>query len=150
MMGSTSLSSCRRGYEPGDIIKVDGRRCVVADVDSDKHPVLLLSLEEASDLDADSAARWASTVMGDTNWHLPTREEMERVRKYKSMINMALEKKGEPTILRNHTFYWTSTQCSESHTYACGPIGLQCYFKTNHSTNYRARAVKAENGNPRI
>ena len=90
---------------------------------------------------ADSAFIWAEQFDGG-GWHLPTKEEMTTIRKYKNLVNSTLERKGYNTILTNHTFYWTGTPCSESHTYACGPDGIKCYFNQNLSSCYRARAVK--------
>ena len=136
---SLFLQGCSISYECGDMFKVDGKQSVVVQVDDAGMPLMLLSLDEAVDIDADSAARWA-TSLGE-GWSLPTKEEMEYLKKYKSLINIKLEKKGESPFLKNQTFYWTSTDCSESHTYACGPQGIKCYFNTNSSHLYRARAV---------
>ena len=143
LLGLTTLIfiGCEHGYAPGDILKIDGTKGVVVEVSPDKKPLLLMSLDEIENVDADSAYRWASSF-SDTSWHLPSKREMERVKKFKTLININLEKKGEKPILKYHTFYWTQTPCSESHTYACGPEGIGCYFSTNYSPYYRARAVK--------
>ena len=135
-----TLMSCNRRYEPGDYYSKDVSGIVLA-ADAEGNAMLLLSLEEAKDIVADSAALWAETL-GDGLWRLPTKEDMSIIKKYKSLINKTLEYKKQPTVLSGHTFYWTATPCSESHTYACGPDGINCYFKTNATPHYRARAVK--------
>ena len=143
LIGSLLAVSCR-GTEPGDLYKCDGVKCVVVTVDGNGNPSLVMSLDEAVNIDADSALLW-STQVGD-GWHLPSKAEMELVKKNKSMINRGLEYKKMPVVLRNNTYYWTSTPCSETHVYACGPDGLRCYFRTNASHCYRARTVKVING----
>lgn len=133
---------CRQGYEPGDYYKSGGISGIVVDVDADGNAKLLMSLEEVQDIDADSASKWAAQL-GDGSWRLPTKDEMGKVRKYRALINKTLEHKKLPAVLSGHTFYWTATPCSKSHTYACGPDGIRCYFSTNASPFYRARGVRS-------
>ncbi len=135
------FAGCNGKYEMGDFYNDKDTKGIVVQVDNDGRAMLVMSLDEAVDIDVDSAARWAGQIDGN-DWRLPTKEEMNAVRKYKNVINSTLERKGCPTILTNHTFYWTGTPCSESHTFACGPDGIKCYFNQNHSSCYRARAVK--------
>lgn len=135
------LSVCGRNYVTGDFYRADGICGIVVDCDDTHGTLLLLTIDEQSDLDADSAKRWASALNPD-GWHLPTREEMEKVRRHRSAINNTLERKGFAKVVDGHTFYWTSTECSDSHVFACGPNGMQCYYRSNHSTLYRARGVR--------
>ena len=135
------LAGCSGKYEPGDYYKVGNVKGVVVQTDDNGCVVMLMSLDEAVNIDADSAARWVETLDGD-GWRLPGKSDMEQIRKYKSLINKTLERKELPTILTNHTFYWTATPCSDSHTYACGPDGLRCYFNQSASPFYRARGIK--------
>lgn len=134
------LAACS-SYEVGDYYSKDNVKGIVLAVDAEGTPTMLLSVDEAANLDVDSAARWVASL-GDTAWHMPSKDEMAIARKSRSLINITLDHKGLPAFLKNHTFYWTSTPCSESHSYACGPYGLQCYFNSNKSTHYRARAVR--------
>ena len=138
---SIILVSCRGNYEVGDIYRQGDIEGVVIRVAEDNGEMLVLSTDEAAGVNADSANVWASSF-GDSQWHLPSKDEMMLIRKYRSLINQTLERTGNPKILTNHTFYWTSTSCSESHTFACGPDGVHCYFSTNSSPLYRARAVR--------
>ena len=134
-----ALAACNRAYEPGDYYGKEAEGIVLA-VDTEGNATMLLSLDEAKDLDADSAAKWAASL--GEGWYLPTKEEMALLKKYKSLVNITLERKKLPALLAVHTFYWSSTPCSDSHQYALGPDGVRCYFKTNASPYYRARAVK--------
>lgn len=133
------ITACSGTYQSGDMYKCDGRQCIVVSVNADGSPAMCVSLEEGEGMDAISAAVWA--VLGE-GWRLPTKEEIAVVRKYRSAINATLSKKGLPLLMENNTYYWTSTPCSESHTYACGPDGVRCYFSTNDGPAYRVRAVK--------
>lgn len=135
------FAGCDSKYELGDYYKSGDTKGIVVQVDAEGNPLLILSLFEAENVDADSAQNWVATLEGE-GWQLPDKGEMEQINKYKSLINKTLERKGMPTILKNHTFYWTATPCSESHTYACGPDGTRCYFNQNASPLYRSRAVK--------
>ena len=135
-----SLWGCSSRYELGDYYSKEGIKGVVIAVDHDGNATMLLSLFEIANLDSDSAARWAATL--DEGWRLPTADEMKIVRKYKSLLNITLRKHNEPTVLTNHTFYWTSTPAEKSHVFACGPDGVKGYFYTNMSPNYRVRAVR--------
>ena len=135
------FASCNGKKVTGDIVKIDGTKAIVVSTDDNGQPTMLLSVQEAANLDDDSAVRWVATIDGE-GWHLPDKSEMQLIKKYKAMINISLRKNGLPTILANDALYWTSTPCSESHTYACGPQGVKCYFSTNASPYYRARAVK--------
>lgn len=135
------LTGCGRHYEPGDYYSRNGVKGIVLQTDTEDNATLLLSIDEAVDIDADSALRWTATL-GDTAWKLPTKEQMAVARKHRSLINITLRNKNLPTILTDHTFYWTATPCSGTHVFACGPDGLRCYFKSNHSSFYRARAVR--------
>lgn len=140
------FAGCSGKYEIGDLYKDKDTKGIVVKVDGDGRAQLVMSLDEAVNIDADSAFIWAEQFDGG-GWHLPTKEDMATIRKYKNLINSTLERKGYNTILTNHTFYWTGTPCSESHTYACGPDGIKCYFSQNASSNYRARAVKRIDNN---
>ena len=139
------LSGCTGVYEPGDSYKGDGYEAVVVSVDDDNQPVIVMSLDEASTLSADSAMRWAEGK--GEGWRLPDRSEMSMIDRVRSLINTTLERKGLPPVLKDATYYWSSTPCSETHTYACGPDGVGCYFSENNSSSYRARAVRKVNGN---
>ena len=132
---------CTNGWQQGDFYKKNGSKGIVVAVDDAGNATLVLSLDECSNIDADSANRWAQGY-DDGSWRLPSKDEMAQIKKYKSLINKTLQYKNEASVLTGHTFYWTSTPCSESHTYACGPDGVRCYFNTNASPHYRARAVK--------
>ena len=134
------LVGCSGGYELGDYYKTDGSAAIVVDIDADNQPLLLLSVEEASNLDADSAVAWAS-ALGD-GWRLPNKNEMAKIERIKSLINKTLKQKTLPEVFKDFTYYWTSTECSETHAFACGPNGVSCYFKENQDPSYRARAVK--------
>ena len=134
-----ALAACNRAYEPGDYYGKEAEGIVLA-ADSEGNATMLVSLVEAKDLDADSAAKWAASL--GEGWYLPSKEEMALLKKYKSLANITLDYKKMPPMLTGHTFYWTSTPCSGSHHYALGPDGIRCYFKTNASPCYRARAVK--------
>lgn len=136
------LVSCDRSHLPGDIIVDNGTKCIVIESDDNGNAVLVMSLDEVVDINADSAVVWAKEHGGE-GWHLPNKQEIEKMKKYRSVINQTLEKKNLPKILVNHTFYWSSTECSPSHVYACGPNGVRCYFRSNQSYLYRARAVKS-------
>lgn len=142
MISLLILSGCSGKYEIGDYYKNGDTKGIVIKNESDV--LMVMSIDEAVNIDADSAARWASSYDGE-GWSLPNKAMMGQIKKYKSVINKTLERKGLPTILTNNTFYWTETACSESHTYACGPDGIQCYFNQNSSPYYRARAVKIMN-----
>jgi len=133
---SLAFSSCKRSYRVGDLYHQQG---IVVSVDADGQPTMLLSLDEQRNLDADSALRWAATL--DAGWSLPTKEQWELVRKQRILLNRTLDDKHLPAVVRGHTFYWSSSACSPSHTYACGPDGVRCYFRTNRSDLYRARAI---------
>ena len=135
-----TISACSRSYMPGDFYSEGGLKGIVVTADEQGKPTLLLAPEETKGVTAAEAKEWVESY-GDGGWHLPTKEEMEQVKKYKTLINKTLEQKKQPVVLTNHTFYWTSTPCSESHTYACGPDGLHCYFSTNNSPYYRGRGV---------
>lgn len=139
LLGSLLTAACR-GAEPGDIYNCDGVKSVIVAVNANGNPSMVMSLDEAINIDADSALAWSLHV-GD-GWHLPSKAEMEIVRKNRSLINRGLELKKLSVVLRNNTYYWTSTPCSDSHVYACGPDGLKCYFRSNASHCYRARTVK--------
>ena len=137
------FTGCSGEQRVGDLYKDGDIKGIVVSVNSEGHPTMILSLDEAVALNADSAVVWASnlqTVNG-TKWTLPTKEEMILLRKYRSLINNTLRDKKLPLFLENGTFYWTSTPCSESHCNACGPDGVRCYFKMNDTYSYRARGV---------
>lgn len=135
------LIGCTRHYEPGDYYSRNDVKGIVLQADAEGNATLLLSIDEASDITSDSALRWTATL-GDTAWKLPTKEQMAVARKHRSLINITLRNKNLPTFLTDHTFYWTATPCSPSHVYACGPDGLRCYYHSNQSPYYRARAVR--------
>ena len=141
LLSSALLVGCKSSYAPGDYYSLDGDKGVVVSVDADAQPLLIISLDEVSALDADSALRWGleNEAQG---WRLPDKDEIALVNKYKTLINRTMEKHHAPLVLVNHTFYWTSSPCSPTHTYACGPDGLNCYFNQNNSHSYRARKVK--------
>lgn len=133
--------ACGRSYEPGDLYSCDSVNGIVLQTNENGAPTMLLSIEEASNINADAALQWAESL--GNGWHLPDNEEMKIIKKYKSLINITAEREKISPVLTNHTFYWTSTPCSESHVNAFGPNGLRCYFRTNASPYYRARAVTA-------
>lgn len=136
-----TLGGCSGGYELGDYYHAGGEKGIVLAVDDGGKVTMLMSVDEAHDLDSDSAMKWASNY-ADGSWHLPSKEEMAVIKKYKSLMNITIGHKKLQPVMAGHTFYWTSTPCSESHTFACGPDGIRCYFNTNTSPFYRARAVK--------
>ena len=135
-----AMASCTGVYQPGDYYGGDGVEGVVVTVDSENNPLLLLSFDEASSLSADSAKRWATTV--GEGWRLPTREEIAQINRVKTLINKTLDRKKKPKIFMDFTYYWSSTPCSETHSYACGPDGVKCYYSENDGSSYKARAVK--------
>lgn len=135
-----ALTSCR-GYEVGDYYSRDDVSGLVLKVDDEGAPLMLLSMDEVADLDADSALLWGSTYDGG-GWRLPNKEEMAYINKYRSLVNATLARRQEPQMMGPNTYYWTATPCSETHVFACGPLGLKCFFRTNHSPLYRARAVR--------
>lgn len=127
------------GCEVGDFCEEGGVKGIVLSLDDEGNPDMLLSVDEAVNISADSAAKWAESLS--SGWRLPTKEEFVTVKSCKSIINERLKNKGLPMLLSPGTFYWTSTECSPSHVNACGPDGIRCYFRTNASGFYRARAV---------
>lgn len=142
VLACLAMAACSP-YEVGDWYRKGDLQGVVLQLDDNNEPTLLLLNDEARDLDADSAQVWAAAIDARLPYDcaLPTKEEFELIRKYKVVINGTLRKKGQPLVIYGHTFYWSSTPCSESHQYACSPDGVKCYFKPGHSDFYRARAV---------
>lgn len=147
-----ALSSCSKTTEVGDIYRQDGIEGIVLHVDTLGVPTHLLSIEEAVDLDQDSAIVWAASLNGTSGnhqWVLPDSEQMQLLASHKSELNASLSQRGESSVLANGTWYWTSSRCENSfcptspvtHGWAYGPDGLRTYFKENHSPRYRARAV---------
>lgn len=134
------LVGCSGIYEPGDMYKGDGFEGIVVTVDEDNQPLMVMSLEEASSLTADSALRWAEGL--GEGWRLPTKKEIAQIERVRSLINNTLKRKKLSTVFTDFTYYWSSTTCSESHCYACGPDGVGCYFKENDDPSYRARGVR--------
>ena len=134
------FASCSSVYMPGDFYSGDGFEGIVVTVDDDNNPLMLLSFDEANSLSADSAICWAES-MGD-GWRLPDKNELAQIDRVKSLINNSLENKKKPKILVDFTYYWSSTPCSESHFYACGPDGVGCFFCENNGSSYTARAVR--------
>lgn len=141
LFGILVLAGCSKGYELGDFYSNGDLKGIVVAADADSQPSLILSLDEVTGLDADSAAQWAASLY-DGSWRLPTKDEIEVVKKYKYLINKTLQRKKMPPVMMGHSFYWTSSPCSESHTYASGPDGTRCYFNSNASPHYCVRAVK--------
>lgn len=139
-VGLFVLVGCSGVYEPGDFYKGDGFEAVVVTVDEANQPTMVMSLNELSSLNADSAIRWANSLGDD--WRLPDKNEVAKIERVRSLINSTLERRGLPPVLVGFTYYWSSTPCSESHTYACGPDGVGCYYSENAGSSYRARAVK--------
>ncbi len=135
------LAGCSGTYETGDYYSSGDVKGIVVKSDADGKARLVLSFDEVANLNADSAARWVAEY-DNGQWRLPTNEEMTFMKKHRSLINKTLERKGQPLMLAGFTYYWTSTACSESHTYAGGPEGVKCYFNSNASPNYKARAVR--------
>lgn len=135
-----TMVGCQGIYEPGDYYRGDSFEGIVVSVDAENNPLLLLSLDEASSLNADSAVHWAESL--GEGWWLPDRKEIAQVDRVKTLINKTLEIKHLPKVLENFTYYWSSTPCSESHFYACGPDGVGCYYCENDGSSYRARAVR--------
>ena len=140
LLAIAALASCTRVYEPGDYYKGDGFEGIVVTVDANNSPMLLLSFEEAHSLAADSAEYWAEQI--GEGWRLPQKGELAQIYRVKTLINRTLEKKKKKLILNDFTYYWSSTPCSETHCYACGPDGVGCYYKENDGSSYRARAVR--------
>ena len=138
-----SFTSCTDVYEPGDYYRGDGFEGVVVSVDADNNPLLLLSIDEARSLSADSAILWAETL--GEGWRLPDKRELAQIDRGITLINKTSESKRKPKILVDFTYYWSSTPCSESHFYACGPDGVGCFFNENNGSSYRARAVRVMN-----
>ena len=135
----TMLTACGH-YEVGDYYRKGALKGLVLELDDEGRPALVLSLDEATDLDADSANAWCRGY-DDGSWRLPDKREMTQIKKYRSLLNQTLGRKGEQ-LLGTNIFYWTSTPCSETHIYARGPLGIKCYFRSNHSAQYRCRAVR--------
>jgi hypothetical protein len=135
------LTGCSSSYAPGDYYSSKGDKGIVLQADAEGNATLILSLDEASNLASDSAILWAASL--GQGWSLPSKDQMTLARKYRSLINICLRNHKQPEFLTGHTFYWTATPCSQSHVYACGPEGVRCYFKSNTSPYYRARAVKS-------
>lgn len=146
------LAACQREVAVGDIYRDGSLKGIVVELDSEGHPTMLLSLEEASGLCADTALMWADALNQngeEVQWVLPDYEQMNIVAQHKVEINAAAASRGEAKVLPNRSWYWTSTPCANefcpscpvTHVYALGPDGLRCYFKENHSALYRARAV---------
>ena len=135
------FSACNH-YEVGDYYHKGDLSGVIITLNEEGMPSLLLSLGEAKDLNADSALAWSANY-DDGSWRLPDKREMTLINNYKSLLNATLQRKEAPQLFGSNTYYWTSTPCSESHTYACGPMGVKCYFRSNHSPLYRARAVRS-------
>lgn len=140
VIGTLLMAGCARNYEPGDYYSGEGYDAVVVTVDAENQPLMLMSLDEASSLSADSAMRWVETL--GEGWRLPDKNELSKMERVRSLINNTLQKKGLPKVFVDFTYFWSSTPCSESHTYACGPDGLNCYFSENASSSYRARGVR--------
>ncbi len=136
LLGVIVLVGCGGAYETGDYYSVNGVKGVV--VTATDNALLVVSLDEARGLNADSALAWGD---GPEEWHLPSKTEIEQLWRFRSAINQTLERKGMGRIFGSHTFYWSSTECSPSHVYACGPDGVKCYFRSNKSHLYRARKV---------
>lgn len=138
-----SFVGCNGVYEPGDYYRGEGYDAVVVTVDAGNQPTMVMSLDEANTLDADSALRWAEKL--GEGWRLPNKTEISQIERVKTLINNTLKKKDKPAVLVDFTYYWSSTPCSESHFYACGPDGVGCYYSENDGSTYRARAVRTVN-----
>lgn len=134
------ITGCSSSYAPGDYYNNKDDKGIVLQADAEGNATLILSLAESSNLNSDSALLWAASL--GQGWSLPSKEQLALARKYRSLINISLRNHKQSEFLTGHTFYWSATPCSESHVYACGPEGVRCYFKSNASPYYRARAVK--------
>ena len=140
LVATLVATACNR-YEVGDYYRKGDVSGLVLTLDEEGQPVLIVSLDEARDLDADSAKVWCAAY-ADGSWRLPDKREMQLIYKYRSLLNATLQRREQPQMMGSNTYYWTATDCSESHVYACGPLGVKCYFRTNHSPLYRVRAVR--------
>ncbi len=126
--------------EVGDYYKQGDVEGIVLTLTDEGAPDMLLSVIEAVDLNADSARIWGATL--GEGWRLPSKEEMAVVAGVKRPVNITLEKKGLPLVLKGNTYYWTATESGPRNVYACGPEGIRGYFQLNHSSVYRARAIR--------
>ena len=100
-------SACSDSYETGDKYNTSDYEGIVVQVDDEGNPLMIISMVEASNINADSAARWAEGLnegKENSQWHLPSAEEMTVVKRAKAMINKSLENKKMSPILENHTF----------------------------------------------
>lgn len=142
---SLVLTACQDTYSVGDYYNVDGDKGVVIAVDEAGVATQILSLNEASNLNVDSALVWAA-ALGE-GWKLIGNDQLETLSKNKIVVNETLKRKKAPSVLDMNTWYWSSVPCgdndeSASHYFAFGPDGLRCYFRENASPLYRARAIK--------
>ncbi len=134
-----SMASCTR-VEVGAVVKEDGVKCMIAAVDEENRPTLLLSVEELTHITYDSAIRWAATIGESGQWNIPTREQLQLLLDNRDVLNAKAERRDERPVLQKHSFYWSSTPEGETHVYALGPYGIRPYFVDN--TYYKALAVK--------
>ena len=96
-----ALASCR-GYEVGDYYSRGDVSGLVLKVDDEGAPLMLLSMDEVADLDADSALLWGTTY-DDGGWRLPDKEEMAYINKYRSLVNATLARRQEPQMMGPNT-----------------------------------------------
>ena len=135
------VTACSNDAHVGGMYSKGQVKGIILDVSDDGVPSLVLSIDEISGIDADSAARWAAGY-SDGGWRLPTVDEARLIEKNRYVINGYIEKRGLKVIGNEGNFYWTGTDCSKTHVNALGPYGVRCYFRTNSSNSYRARAVR--------
>ncbi len=125
----------------GTIVKEDGVKCMVAAVDEENRPVLLLTMEEQTHIAYDSAISWAATVGEKGQWTIPNLEQMQLLLDNRDVLNASAERHGLPAVLQKSSFYWSSTPMGETHVYVLSLYGIRPYFVSN--TYYKARAVKS-------
>ncbi len=133
------VASCTR-MEVGNVIKEDGVKCMVAAVDDENRPILLLSLDEQTHVTCDSAIRWAATIGEDGQWTVPTREQLQQLLDKRDILNEKAERQGYRPVLQKRSFYWSCTPEGTTHVYALGLYGIRPYFTGD--AYYKARAVK--------
>ncbi len=133
-------ASCTR-VEVGRIVKEDGVECMVAAVDEENRPTLLLTVDERTHISYDSALCWAAAIGQEGEWNIPTRDQLQQLQSNRDILNEKAAGKGLSPMLERSAFYWSSTPAGATHVYALGLYGIRPYFITG--TYYKARAVKA-------
>ena len=128
-LAMVACSPCEVGdwYRDGDL------QGVVLQLNDDNEPTLLLLADEIRDVNADSALAWAAALDAQASYScaLPTKEEVELIRKYKMLISVSCYTHG---ISCMHTsFIWRVRFCVDIYLYVLlvldceGEEGLACY-----------------------